>query len=87
MTQAAPDGDGFGEAADDIPVTLVFEAGRRELTLGELRRLAPGAVLDLGRGASEPIDIRANGRRIGSGELVEIDGALAVRVLRIFANG
>ena len=34
---------------DDLPVRLVFELGRVELSLGELQRLAPGALVPLSR--------------------------------------
>ncbi len=72
---------------DAIPITLTFEVGRLEVTLGELRRLGPGSVLQLGRGAGELVTIAAHGRTIGRGELVEVEGAVAVRIVRLFDHG
>lgn len=75
-------------AMDDLQVTLVFELGRRPATLAELRGLAAGHVIELDRGGlSGPVDILANGRRIGRGELIRVGDALAVRVLRLAAHG
>ena len=72
---------------DAIPVTLTFEVGRLEVTLGALRRLGPGSVLELGRGAGELVEIAAHGRAIGRGELVEVEGTVAVRIVRLFDHG
>jgi len=66
---------------DDLPVRLVFELGRVELSLGELQRLAPGALVPLGRPPDEPLDIMANGRRLGPRTLVPIGGTLGVRIV------
>ncbi len=72
---------------DDIPVTLTFEVGRLTMPLGQLRRLGPGSVIELGRSRHELVEIAAHGRSIGQGELVEIEGAVGVRVVRLFDGG
>ena len=58
---------------DVLPVNLVFLAGETEVALRDLRRITPGYVFDLGRPVDRHVEVRANGRRIGIGELVEID--------------
>lgn len=66
---------------DAIPVRLTFDLGDRAMTLAELRQLQPGAVFDLQRPLSDgPVMIRANGALVGTGELVEVDGRIGVRV-------
>jgi type III secretion protein Q len=72
---------------NDIPLKLLFELGRVELPLGELRRLAPGAVIPLPRAIDDSVDISANGRRIGRGTLVRIGDSLGVRITRLFHHG
>ena len=72
---------------DDLQVTLVFELGRRPATLAELRDLAAGHVIEVGKALSSPVAILANGQRIGTGELVKAGDALAVRILRLAARG
>lgn len=71
---------------DDIPVKLLFELGRVELSLAEIRRLAPGAVIAMPRSSDESVDIVANGRRIGRGSLVQIGSNLGVRITRLFQD-
>jgi type III secretion protein Q len=71
---------------DDLPVHLVFELGRLELSLGEVRQLAPGAVLPISRPLDDALDIVANGRRIGRGTIVRIGDSIGVRVTRLLDN-
>lgn len=71
---------------DAIQVTLVFEIGQQQLTLGDLRRLEPGHVFDLTRAPRTAVDIYAGTRRVGHGEIVEINETLGVRVTRLFNN-
>ncbi len=54
---------------------------------GEVQDLAPGVLLPVERSAGEVIEILANGRCIGAGELVKIGDKLAVRVTRLSSDG
>jgi type III secretion protein Q len=71
---------------DELPLRIVFEIGRLELSLGDIRQMAPGTVLPLVRPFDEALDIVANGRRIGRGEIVRVGDSLGVRVIRLFDN-
>ncbi|WP_048439644.1 type III secretion system cytoplasmic ring protein SctQ [Caenimonas sp. SL110] len=66
---------------DDVPVRLTFDLGEREISLGDLRSLQPGYLFNLGRDPKSTVSIRANGRLIGNGELVDIEGRVGVSVL------
>lgn len=68
---------------DDLQVCLSFDLGERILTLGELRSINSGYVFELGRDVRHAVSIRANGKYIGEGELVDIDGNVGVSVLRL----
>jgi type III secretion protein Q len=70
-----------------LPVRLTFEIGRLEITLDELQRLGPGAVLELGRSISELVHISAQGQPVGQGRLVDVEGAAGVQVVRMFDHG
>jgi type III secretion protein Q len=83
---ATHDGTGQDSSFDDIAVKLMFEMGRTELSLGDLRAIAPGYIFDLSRTPANAIDIFAGSRRIGQGEVVQIGDALGVRVTRLFNN-
>ncbi len=68
---------------DDLEVRLDFVAGRTTITFEELRQIAAGTTIALDVPSSSRVDIFASGRKLGEGELVDIDGSLGVRVLRI----
>ncbi len=69
---------------EDIPIKLLFDVGRQEISIGELRGLAPGYIFELHRKPETAVEIYAGGTRIGQGELVQINETLGVRVVRLF---
>lgn len=68
---------------DNLPIDLVFEVGEREVSLAELKTLQPGYAFALDTSLEKPVTIRANGHRIGTGELLDINGRIGVRVLEL----
>nr|WP_180882922.1 type III secretion system cytoplasmic ring protein SctQ [Mesorhizobium loti] len=70
---------------EDLPVALAFEVGRKAMPLGDIRKLSAGAIVQLDT-AGQAVDIVANGKRIGQGEMVRIGESLGVRVTRMFDN-
>jgi len=68
---------------DELPVRLAFELGRIELPLAELALLGPGHVFELARNEAQPVDIVANGRRIGQGRIVDVAGSIGVQIVRM----
>lgn len=67
-------------ALDQLPLALSFELGTLQLSLGQLRTLASGAVLQLSQGSADSIAIVCAGRHLGRGEAVDVDGRLGVRI-------
>jgi type III secretion protein Q len=80
------DDDAIGDP-DELPVKLAFDVGRLDLSLGELRRLDVGSVLELNGSADALVRISANGRLIGQGALVDVNGSVGVRIVRMFNLG
>jgi type III secretion system YscQ/HrcQ family protein len=68
---------------NDLPVVLEVELGRVELTLGELARLEPGAAVPLGLDRRGIVTLRAGERAVARGELIDVDGAVGVRILSV----
>jgi len=68
----------------DIPVQIVAVLGKKSVTVKEIVSLRMGEVVELNRLPNEAIDLVANGKLIAKGELVDIDGRLGVRILKIF---
>lgn len=87
MNQNTSPPDALEESTlDELSVALAFEIGRTAMPLGEVRELAPGAIVPLADLGSATVDILANGRRVGRGEIVRIGESLGVRILRMFDN-
>ncbi|ALM53825.1 type III secretion system cytoplasmic ring protein SctQ [Halomonas huangheensis] len=68
---------------DQLPVHLVCEFGRLELSLRELQELNQGSVLPLSRPPEQAVDLVINGKLMGKGRLVEIGDGLGVQIERL----
>lgn len=66
--------------ADQAQTDLRIELGRTRLPRRQAEALKNGALLALDTLAGEPVAVLADGRLIARGELVVLDGKLAVRV-------
>lgn len=73
-------GNETGFSPDDLEMTLVFELERRMVTVRELAALAPGYTFALGASPDSPVTLRINGKDVGSGGLVDLNGTLGVRI-------
>lgn len=69
-----------------LPVQLSFDLGEKTMTFNEVRQLRPGYILELTSALPEIVQIRSHNRLIGSGELVEINGRVGVRILKLFGK-
>jgi flagellar motor switch protein FliN len=76
--------DGAGSAKPSlagIPVRVWAELGRAQMPSADVVGMPAGAVVELNRGADEPIDLYVNGRRFATGRLMVVDGTdWAVRI-------
>lgn len=85
--QAPPAGP--GETADAVPAETIrrvrlrvwAEIGRTRMTMSRAVGVQPGEIIELDRGADEPVDLYVNGRRFATGTLLRVeDGDWAVRI-------
>lgn len=74
--------DAFGLVID-VPLRLTVEVGSSRMLLREVLQLGKGAVVDLDRGASDPVDIMVNGRLVARGDLTTSEDRLAVRIVEM----
>lgn len=68
---------------DDAHVELTVALGTTQLSLRQVMGLAIGQIVPLGRPLAGPFEVRAEGRVVGRGELVDVDGELAVRIVSL----
>jgi len=71
------------DIAADVPVQVVAVMGKKSITMKELASMKMGEVIELSRPANEIVDLVAGGRLIAKGELVEIEGKLGVRIVKL----
>lgn len=69
--------------AADVPVDVVVVLGRKGITMKDLMELKSGQVVELDRMPNEAVDLVVGGKVFAKGELVEIEGKLGARVLKI----
>ena len=69
-----------------VGVRFWAELGRAELPLAEAVALGTGAIVDLDREPSEPVDVYVNGTRFATARLLVVDGEWAIRLEEIVAT-
>ncbi|GMW06312.1 MAG: flagellar motor switch protein FliN [Gammaproteobacteria bacterium] len=89
--QVSASGGGNGEGHPsidvilDVPVTLSLEVGRAQMSVGNLLRLSQGSVVELDRGAGEPLDVLVNGALVAHGEIVVVNDKFGIRLTDVVA--
>jgi type III secretion protein Q len=66
---------------DELPVQLLFDVGTLDVTIQQLRTVGEGYTFELPGAVERLVTIRANGREIGQGELVDVGGKVGVRIV------
>lgn len=69
------------DLAGDAPVEVTVEVARFTLPLEELGSLRVGEVVLTGRALGERVILRAGGRAVAEGELVDVEGEVGVRLM------
>ena len=62
------------------PVRVSAEIGRRLMPVTEVLNLDEGQLIELDSAADDPADLYVNGRRLGTGKLVLVDGEWALQI-------
>lgn len=80
---AAPTPEESPLKIEEIPLSVVVEVGRLQMSVKKMLELQPGNLLELNVHPENGVDLVVNGRRIAKGELVKLGEALGVRILDI----
>lgn len=75
----AADAEG-GAALGGLLLTVHIELAACRISLDELSRLRAGQIIELGCRPTDPVHLVTEGRRVATGELIDIEGRLGVRV-------
>ena len=71
---------------ESISVPLIVELCRKPMTLDQVGQLKKGSILELAQSTSDPISLVLNGKSIGQGELIEVDGKIGIKITQISGN-
>lgn len=86
QSEAPPGGEGMGHGAGMLPninLPVMVALGRSFMSIHDILKLKPGQILELNKSPNEPVDLVVNGKVVARGELVDVDGRLAVRLIKI----
>ncbi|MGO8994729.1 MAG: FliM/FliN family flagellar motor C-terminal domain-containing protein [Polyangiaceae bacterium] len=81
VSEGESERDALVDAVGEVPVVVRVEIGAAEMRAREWASLAPGDVVSLGRKVGDAVSLRVGGVTVARGELVVLDGEVAVRVL------
>ena len=71
---------------DDIQIEVSAEFKRVKMTLGELKQISKGLVIDLGPIMNNEISLLVENKTVAKGELVIINDKYGVKVTEVFAS-
>lgn len=80
-----------GEGSPDeilrsVQLRVCAEIGRATMPMSDAVSRPAGAVIELDRGAEEPVDLMVNGRRFATGRLVLVEDEWAVRIEEVLGD-
>lgn len=92
MQSTATDVQGSADSDPDfdlgaLPVRLQFVLATQEINLATLSRIIEGQLIPLTDDAARHIEVRANGKPVARGELVQLEEQLGVELLEVYRNG
>ena len=67
----------------NIPLEVTVELGKARMLLKDLLNLNKGAVIELEKEASEPLDVLVNDHPVAKGEVVVIEEKFGIRITEI----
>jgi type III secretion system YscQ/HrcQ family protein len=73
--------DALAESVGEVPVVVRVEIGEATMTAREWATLGRGDVVSLGRRVGEHVTLRVGGVPVATGELVEVEGEVGVRIV------
>jgi flagellar motor switch protein FliN/FliY len=70
----------------DVPVKLTVELGSAQLSLREVLELGVGSVVQLDKGADEPVQLSVNRKTVARGEVVVVEGRFGIKITELLSS-
>ncbi len=66
-----------------LEVPIIVRLGEKPMPMGEVTALVPGTIIELPKGADEPLDLLVNNKVVGAGLAVKVSENFGIRMTRI----
>ncbi len=70
----------------DIPLKVTVELGNTSMIINDMLQLSQGSVVELNKGAGEPVEIFVNNKLLGKGEVIVVNDRFGVRITEIISQ-
>ena len=67
----------------DVPFVVEAEMGRTRKTVREILKMTKGSLVELDKEDGSAMELRVNGHLIAKGEVVEVEGNYAIRIIEL----
>jgi len=67
----------------NVPIHLSFSLGVLRMPIAQIMQLQEGGVIELEKNTPAQVNILANSKLIGTGNIVEVDGKIAVQIIKL----
>jgi flagellar motor switch protein FliN/FliY len=75
-----------GAAVHGVNIDVIAVLGTADLKISQILQLGRGAVVELDRLIGEPVDIRAEQKLVARGEVVIVEGRLAIQLTEVVSE-
>ena len=69
----------------DIGLIATARLGHVEMPIGDILKLGPGSIIEVGHMVDEPVDLLVNGKLIARGDVVVVDEKFGLRITEIIS--
>src|SRR6478672_2277918 len=66
-----------------LHVPVIVKLAERKLTLAEVMRLGPGAIIEFSKSSDEPLELLINNKPIGLGDAVKVGENFGLKINQI----
>jgi flagellar motor switch protein FliN/FliY len=66
-----------------LEVPVIVKLAERKLTLAEVMRLGPGAIIEFSKSSDEPLELLINNKTIGLGDAVKVGENFGLKINQI----
>lgn len=66
-----------------LQVPIIVRLAEKVMPMGEVMRLAPGAIIEFSKSVSEPLELMINNKCIGTGQAVKVGEKFGLRIMNL----